>query len=98
MLFSEGKKAVMSASMKNIKLAVSSDDIFSIQPFPHPEPLTEIPGKISAIKPLNIPIAIEIKTNNIFIVPPAPTNKINIFIYSLIAFNLMGFILRLLFY
>ncbi len=65
----------MSASMRNIKLVVSSDDIFSIQPFPHPEPLAEIPGAISAIKPLNIPIAIKIKTNNIFITPIPLTDK-----------------------
>lgn len=61
--------------MRNIKLVVFSDDIFSIQPFPHPEPLAEIPGAISAIKPLNIPIAIKIKINNIFIVPLPLTDK-----------------------
>ncbi len=66
---SEGKKAVINASRKNIKLVISNDDIFSIQLFPHPEPLAEIPGAISAIKPLNIPITIKIKTSNIFITP-----------------------------
>lgn len=66
MFFPEGKKTVINASMKNIKLVFSNDDIFSIQPFPHPESLAEIIGAIRAIKPLNIPIAIKIKTNNIW--------------------------------